>query len=170
MLSTVSPAKLNSPCAFMLNKSHFSTIKILSIPASGIPKKCLTFSHKPLWRFSSYRHRHSALGWSLRASPTASSRGKTITSCSVCAEGSQKQKPTHTYTHFFFSFLSINLSLQINSCPAQSAGKYARSSCSSWRFQIFIFSKDGSSPPAPQQRALLVPVLKSPDVDTQFLT
>lgn len=104
MLSTVSPAKLNSPCAFMLNKSHFSTIKILSIPASGIPKKCLTFSHKPLWCFSSYRHRHSALGWSLRASPTASSRGKTITSCSVCAEGSQKQKPTHTYTHFFFPF------------------------------------------------------------------
>lgn len=43
------PQNSNSPCGFMLNKSQFSTIKIILIPEPGIPMKCHTFSHKPLW-------------------------------------------------------------------------------------------------------------------------
>lgn len=71
-------------CAFMLNTSLFSTIKILLIPALGSPMKCHAFSHKPLW--------HTGVspltdpGWSLTASPAAPGRGKDVTGCSVSTE------------------------------------------------------------------------------------
>lgn len=75
----------------------------------------------------------------------------TGTSCSLCAVWPRSRSPS------CFCFLSTSQSLQIDSSPVQSAGEFARSSCSSWRFQIFIFSKDGFFSPSPLAGSFALP-------------
>jgi len=140
------PQNSDSPSGFMLNKPQFSTIKILLIPAPGTPVKRHTFSHKPLC------HTHISLlmdtgtrlcvgVWQHLPLSLTEERTQPVVRSAQCDLRSRSP--------ICFCFFSTNLSLQIDSSPAQRAGKYTRGSCSSWCFQIFIFSKDGIFSPCP---------------------
>lgn len=135
------PQNSSPLCGFMLNKSQFSTIKILWIPAWGIPMKHHIFSHQPLWH-TGISFTNTGL-WVQQHFPLPLAKDRTQPVVQSVQGDPKSRSP------IWFCFLSKNLPLQIDSSPAQSAGECARSSCSSWRFQILTFSDDVFFSPRP---------------------